>query len=293
MLDYRIETFLTVCETLSYTKAADILHISQPAITKQIKYLEDYFKQPLFAYHNKHLEITNFGKILYDEYSKISNELKHFEKELSIKTGTERISIGATFTFAEYILIPLIKKWTLENPQLEINITVANTQKCIEMLNNKEIDFALVEGFFNKAKYDSKLIKKTKMHLVANKNHPLAKLKKVKLNDILDHTLIIRKKESLEHGIFPNELAKHNLSYDSFNHIIICGSISAIKSLILENCGIGFLHEDIIKKDVEEGNLNIIDIEEFNISREMNMIFSKGSIDNITLNKFYEDLLKY
>lgn len=105
MLDYRIHTFLKVCETLNYTLAAKELHITQPAVSQHIHYLEKEYDTTLFVYSNKQLSLTRSGKILRKYLMTVQNDEKNIIKEIkSIKTTIETLSIGVTMTIGEYAI---------------------------------------------------------------------------------------------------------------------------------------------------------------------------------------------
>lgn len=294
MLDYRLETFLILGKTLNYTRTAEILHMSQPAVSQQIRYLENHYGFKLFEYYNRHLQLSELGKILYQKILSLENESQNILRELSDKKNEQkRIRFDCTFTLGEYILPPLLCRWIKKDPTLKICMRIKNTSECLEALDQGDVDFVLVEGFFNKASYDYRLIKQTHMALVVPSCHPLTFQKNVKLQDLLQYSLVIRQKESRERGILPAGLAEHNYSYDSFANLIECGSMNIMKELIKDNCGIGFLHEDIIQKELHDGTLKEIILDDFKLSREMNMIYLPKHRNSLILQSVYQDLITH
>lgn len=294
MLDYRLKTFLVLGQTLNYTRTAELLHMSQPAVSQQIRYLEQHYGFKLLEYSNRHLGLTELGQLLYQKVVSLENESQSIIKELSAKKSEQKtIRFDCTFTFGEYILPSLLCKWFKKNPSLKICIRIKSTQECLDALNRGEVDFILVEGFFNKAGYNYKLVKKTHMGLVVPPNHPLVSKECVKLQDLLQYTLVIRQKKSRERGILPSGLAEHNYSYDSFADLIQCGSMNVMKELIKNDCGIGFLHEDVIRKDLQEGTLKEININDFKLIREMNMIYHPKYKNDNSLDWVYNDLISH
>ena len=105
MLDFRINTFLTVCQTMNFTKAAEELHITQPTVSQHIHYLEDYYETSLFTYQNRQLALTWAGKTLQERLLRMKNDETTIQKELH--ENNERIktlSIGVTMTIGEYAI---------------------------------------------------------------------------------------------------------------------------------------------------------------------------------------------
>ena len=170
---------------------------------------------------------------------------------------------------------------------------IAGTTACLEALDQGEIDFALVEGFFDKAVYESRLIKMTHMGLVVPVGHPLTQKKDVMLNDLIDYPLVVRQKESRMRGILPTGLAEHNLSYESFAGLVQCGSMNVMKTLIKNGCGIGFLHADIIHPELLEGTLVEIPVNDFVLKRELNMVYLPHHADPGMLDQIYQDLAEH
>ena len=203
------------------------------------------------------------------------------------------LRFDCTFTFGEYIMPPLVCRWMRENPNTELCMRISGTTACLEALDQGEIDFALVEGFFDKAVYESRLIKMTHMGLVVPVGHPLTQKKDVMLNDLIDYPLVVRQKESRMRGILPTGLAEHNLSYESFAGLVQCGSMNVMKTLIKNGCGIGFLHADIIHPELLEGTLVEIPVNDFVLKRELNMVYLPHHADPGMLDQIYQDLAEH
>jgi DNA-binding transcriptional LysR family regulator len=106
MLDFRIKTFLCVCQTMNYTQAAKRLNITQPAVSQHIRYLEDYYQIKAFLYANKKLELTPAGHILYERCKTMENDEVALAAELlSEQSGIRTLSLGVTMTVGEYAII--------------------------------------------------------------------------------------------------------------------------------------------------------------------------------------------
>ena len=106
MLDFRVETFLCVCQTMNFTQAARRLNITQPAVSQHIKYLEQHYHTSLFLYENKRLSLTATGAILHERFKTMENDEAALAAELrSSATGIECLSLGVTMTVGEYAII--------------------------------------------------------------------------------------------------------------------------------------------------------------------------------------------
>ena len=155
MLDFRLESFLSVCDTMNYRKSAQMLHITQPAITQHIHYLEAKFGCKLFVYENRLLKKTHQARIL-EQYART---MLAQEERLLRQLGDSRIqslSIGATKTIGERVIGEYVGRF-LRHPEHELSLTVDSTQNLLELIDRSALDFALIEGSFPKEKYGHRL----------------------------------------------------------------------------------------------------------------------------------------
>lgn len=288
MIDYRLNTFLDLCNTLNYTKTAERLHITQPAVTQHIKYLEEYYNNKLFLYKNRKLLLTEAGKKLYDYIISLKiNSEKVRENLFYGKFSNEFINFGATLTIGEYIMPDIIIELKKVNPSLELSLRVANTENLLKFLHEGTIDFAIIEGHFNKNDYEHFLFSKERFIGVKKKSD----FKKLyKLEELYSETLIVRERGSGTREILDHILYEKNMNLDNFKEIMQIGNINAIKKLVKSGLGITFLYEKAIEKEIKEGIIEEINIENFQIEREFNFIFLKNSYHFEEYKKWFENL---
>ena len=145
-MDPKLHTFLTLCQTMNYRLAAERLHLSQPAVTKQIQALEQSLQTKLFTYDGHTLHKTE--KCLLLERYAISHQYQFEELQLAIADKKRlKLRIGATKTIGDYVLIDAIKDY-LRDPSHEISLVVDNTTHLLQMLDENQLDFAVIEGRF-------------------------------------------------------------------------------------------------------------------------------------------------
>ena len=156
-MDQRLETFLTVCATMNYRKAAEQLHLTQPAVTKQIQALEALYGVRLFTYDSRKLRKTPQGETL--EIYAISQRYQDEELRRALKRQEKTsLRIGATKSIGDYILLPQIIRF-LKEPDNELFFTVDNTAHLLAQLEGGELDFVVLEGIFDKSRYESFLLR--------------------------------------------------------------------------------------------------------------------------------------
>ena len=139
MLDFRMDTFLEVCRCRNYTRAAENLNITQPAVTQHIQYLQNYYGVKLFIYRNKQLTLTPEGELL----QRAALTMRHDEEKLKrdmgdLKAGRRSIRFGATLTIGEYLLPQRVADYMKRNPATDVHMVVEDTKSLLRRLNEGE-----------------------------------------------------------------------------------------------------------------------------------------------------------
>lgn len=272
MIDYRLNTFLVLCEELNYTQTAKKLHITQPNVSQHIKYLEEYYNVELFKYKNRKLTMTKEAKKLNSLIIRLKSDSKKIEHIMEEKEEEKiNLNFGATLTIGEYIMPEIIKNLDLN--KYKISMRVENTEALLYKLENSIIDFAMIEGHFDKSKYDTFLFSKEKFIGIGSYENQ----KNYKLEDLLSNRLIIREKGSGTREVFEHILFDNNLSTGSFKDIVEIGNMNGIQKLVSENIGISFLYERATKEFMEKKLIRELNIENLNIYREFNFVILKNN----------------
>lgn len=269
MLDYRIDTFLTLCESMNYRKTAEMLHISQPAVTQQIHYLENQYGQKLFVYENRRLVKTEAAAIL-EQYARAA---KLQEKDLREKLESSPIHtlrIGATKTIGDYYLKEDIRRY-LQSPDNALTLIVDNTEHLLRLLEENELDFAVVEGFFDKTRFDSILLRREPFVGICRKDHPFAG-REVTMEELLQQTIIHREAGSGTRAILEQELRGYNESLQRFQRHICISSFNIILDLVKQGFGVSFVYN--ILADSDPG-LAKFSIRGERVVREFNVVYLK------------------
>lgn len=271
MLDHRIFTFLKLCETMNYRKTSEIMHLTQPAVTQQIQYLEDIYGVKLFQYSKRTLSLTEQGKKL-EEYARsvVYNDAL-FQTQI-LNLPQRKFSIGATKTIGDYMIDDFISR-CLNQPQIEFKLIIDNTNTLLRQLNNFELDFLMIEGYFDKMKYGYHLMKEEELVGICSLSHPFAN-KEVDLKQVFHESLILRESGSGTRSVFENFLLEHNDSIDMFQNCSIISSFRVILNAVASNLGISFVYSAIPKVQKE---VAVFRIKGYKIMHEMNYIYLKNS----------------
>ncbi len=289
MLDYRLKTFLSLCRILNYTKTAEELHITQPAVSQHIKHLEEDYGVKLFDYQGKNLQLTKEGEILYRFSLSMAASSDKIRSILSKpKDRNLPLRFGSTLTIGEYTMSKLLKRLIKDFPSIDINMQVGNTETLLKMLEDGKIDFAILEGHFDKSEYESILFSEEAYIGVVSPRHELGK-KEVSFEDLFNNTLILREKGSGTRDILERILYEHNHTMASFSKTIEIGNMHLIKELVKADLGLTFLYKEAVEKELKDGQLVEINLKGFQIQRDFNFVYLKNSLHH----KEYLAWLKY
>ena len=204
MLDQRWNTFLVLCETMNYTRAAERLCLTQPAVTHHIHYLEDYYGCRLFSYEGKVLRLTEAGVRLREFTRSMAYNARKVETTMAAPTPIS-LRVGASKTIGEYLIAPKVERFLRAQPEAAFSLLVDNTQVLLRELEAGQLDFILIEGFFDRSRYDSRLYRNEAFFGVCAPGHRLAG-RKAALEELAGERLILREPGSGTRAIFEEAL---------------------------------------------------------------------------------------
>ena len=253
-MNSKIHTFLVLCQTMNYRLAAERLHLSQPAVTKQIQSLEQSLQAKLFYYDGHTLHKTE--KCLLLERYAISMQYQFEELQLAFaEKARTLLRIGATKTIGDYVLIDAIKDY-LRDPNHALSLVVDNTKHLLQMLDENQLDFAIIEGSFSKTKYDSYLLRMEPFVGICAKDHPLCG-KHMPVENLLKETIIVREEGSGTRRIFEERLVASGYEFIDFARTVSISSFVSIKALVSSGIGISFLYDSVVAKDDNIGTFTV------------------------------------
>lgn len=268
MVDRRVDTFLLLCQLMNYRKTADALGITQPAVTQQIHFLEREYGCKLFTYQNSRLQKTE-AAITLEQYARaIRLQDQHLRDKLS--STVRELKIGATKTIGDYVLKEDIQRY-LSKEDHALSLVVDNTEHLLKMLDENQLDFAVIEGYFDRSLFDSQLFRKETFVGICPQNHPFAG-KEVSLEELFQETIIHREAGSGTRAILEQKLQGYNESLDRFKRQICISSFPVILDLVKKGFGVSFVYEVLADSDP---NIAKFTIRGEQIVREFNIVYLK------------------
>lgn len=278
MIDSRIKTFLALCRNMNYRRTADELNLTQPAVTQHIKYLENQYNCKLFSYDRRTLSLTKEGKLLQSYAENVLYQERRLTEKLNLPESTT-LSIGATKTIGEYVIPPMIKRY-LDDPSRNITVDVDNTDRLLGRLKNGELDFALIEGFFDRNEFASRLYRHEPFIGICGKEHRFAG-KTVSLEDAFEENLLIREKGSGTRTILEQLLTERNYTVEHFRRTTCISSFGLMTELISSGTGITFAYEAVLAS----GCVAPFHITDTDMFRDFNFVYldtpdAKSAVDD-------------
>ena len=289
MLDFRMDTFLALCRTMNYTRAAEELNITKPAVTQRIQYLQRHYGVKLFQYRDKHLFLTEAGAALRSA----ALTMEHDERELMehlplLQKGMQHLRLGATLTVGEYALPPHLGRYMKRHPDVALHLVVGSTRRLLEGLNRGELDAAVVEGYFAKREYDA--IRWSMEPYVCVCAAGSALEGPMELEDLFTQTLILRDPESGTREILERALLERNFQLSDFRRVVEINDLTVIKQLVEQNCGITFLYRRAVERELEEGQLRQVFLRGWEVQHEFTFLWRKGSVFEQNYRRLYAKL---
>jgi DNA-binding transcriptional LysR family regulator len=275
--DFRLHTFLAVCRLKNFTRAAETLNITQPAVTQHIKFLEEDLGHSLFEIRGRAITLTPAGEILRRYAETVEADARRTRDRITLTTTRAQLRFGATRTIGEFVMPTCIANWVRDFPETDITMHVDNSDALFLALNSGDLDFLFVEGPFDRDSYASDILFPDSMIPVCAPTHPLAG-KRSLFAQLLDETLILREKGSGGRLLIEQALLAKNRKCESFKGLLEIGNIGAIKKLVISGVGIAFLYERSVLRELESGALSRILVDDFKISHDYTFACLKESL---------------
>ncbi len=290
MIDPKITTFIWAAKLNSFTKAAQMLNLTQPAVTQHIKQLEGHYKVNLFNKVGRQIHLTEEGELLFEYAKEIEANSLFIERTLHNKSAlNKRYNVGTTLTIGEFVLPHILGQYKIQHENIDVIVHVYNTDENLKRLTSGELDLSIVEGLFDKSRFKYKKMRDDELVLVASPASTFARKGKVSLEDVAySGKLILRENGSGTRRVFENKMTEIGLSLADLKVYMEVGSIGAIKSLVQANLGYTVVSREAVKKEVREGLLVVVPIQGIKIMREFNFIFM-----DMSQNSFIQEFVEY
>ncbi|MGE5391635.1 MAG: selenium metabolism-associated LysR family transcriptional regulator [Deltaproteobacteria bacterium] len=289
------KTFIRVVETQNLSRTADEFGLSQPAITKQIQALEDMYGVLLLERSGRRLKTTEAGEILYNCAREIVRAVEKTEKEMANLVDAHKgtLALGASNIPGEYILPKLIKDFKDNYPNIGITMDIADTEKILGKVSEREIDVGIVGGWINNRKIDGFKWLEDELVALLPANHKLASSDKVSLKDLAGERWIFREKGSGTRKATEDLLAARGIRKEDINVYMEAGSTEAVLASVESGMGIAVVSRWAIRKIDPHRKLKGLSISDPGASRYFYVVFPRQKTRRKSVENFLEFVQNY
>lgn len=271
MVDYRIRTFLALYEQMNYRRTAELLRMSQPAVTQQIHALEREYGCPLFVYDGRRLHRTPQA----DQVAEFARVAVYNEQRMLRELGRPQVRavrLGATKTIGEFVIADDLCRF-LRRPDRTLEVTVDNTETLLGLIGREKLDFALVEGRFDKSRYGFRRFARAPFVGMCHRSHPFAG-RTVRCEELARQSVILREPGSGTRAILEDALRELGCPPDRFARVICASSFSLIVRMLREGLGVSFAYSAVCAGQPDIATFHLEGLSE---TREFNFVFLKGA----------------
>ncbi|HZK46006.1 MAG: LysR family transcriptional regulator [Eubacteriales bacterium] len=276
MLGTKMETLLAVVEYKNFTKAAEALALTQPAVSHHISQLEEELGAVLFVRSKGGLKLTPQGEIAV----KYARRLKALDQKLhreliNVEKSITNLRIGITHTAESNLTTQVLAKCANQRQGLSITITTDTIKNLYEMLENYEIDLAIVEGSPTGSSFSSLMLDTDYLVCAMAVTHRLANHAMVTLSELKGEQMILRLPSSATRALFESTLESINDSIENFNVTIEVDNIATIKDLVRKELGVSILPKSACMDELGKGKLAALPIENLSMVRETRIVYNR------------------
>ncbi|MFV0365847.1 MAG: LysR substrate-binding domain-containing protein [Mangrovibacterium sp.] len=292
-MDYRDEVFMAVAQKLSFSKAAQALFISQPAVTKHIKELELKLQTTLFERKGNKIYLTPSGDLCYRRLQVIEEHYQDLTYELGRINQIHRgcLHIGASSTIAQYVIPEVLASFHERYPDIQLHLHNGNSDHIIHKLQQHELDIALVENKHTASDIRYLSFLDDEIIAVASPEQNIARQKGVLISDLPHIPLVLREEGSGSLEVIQQCLSKH-LDISSLSVAIHLGSTEAIKNFLPQFNGIAFVSERSVRRELASKHLVQLPINDLQIMRQFRFAMRQGHQQQLS-ELFRHFLLQY
>jgi Transcriptional regulator len=277
--NFRLVVFRKVAEQLSFRKAAEELYLTQPAVSLQIKALEEDLGVKVFDRAGSHVTLTPAGQVLLRYSEEVSSLLLQAEDEIASLDGDHsgHLALGASTTVAQYVLPKFLGEFQRQFPRVHATLISGNTEHIVDAIESGKIALGMIEGPARSREVKTEPFLKDSLVLIVSTTHELAQRDSVSCADLKSAPMLMRERGSGTRRVVELALEKRDIKRNSLHITMELDSSEAIKSAVEAGLGIGFISRWAIAKDLRlNSSFKIIEVDGLNIQRNFLLAYSSG-----------------
>ena len=284
----QLSVFAAIAKHENISQAADEAALTQSAMSMSLKELESQLSSPLFHRHGKRLKLNNTGLALQPRVQQLLQLAEEIERLALQDELSGVLRIGASSTIGNYLVPAIIAEFLEANPDVHIDLKVANTQQIVDDMKHLRIDIGLIEGLTDAPKLDKKIWRHDELKIFAATSHPLAGQRHLSFKQLAETAWILREQGSGTRDIFTH--ATHD-KFEPEAQLLELGNSEAIKQAVKTGFGISCLSELAINAELKHKELKVLDVRGLDLSRKLFIIKHKAQISSRIELAFEEKLM--
>lgn len=283
MDDFRLKVFITAARTLSFTRTAERLYISQPAVSRHIGELESRYRVPLFVRRGSRLELTAAGQVLLEAAGRISDDYRRLEYEMSLcaNQAEGELRLGASTTIAQYLLPPALARFTARFPGVRVSVLSGNSGQIERALADREIDLGMVESVSRRQGLHYTLFRPDELVLVARPGGRYARTEQVTPEELCRIPLVLRENGSGTLEVIAAALAGAGLRLSQLQVAMRLGTTEGIKAYVRHSDAMAIVSVISVVDELRSGALRIVDIDGLTLTRDFSFVHAAAEPDSL------------
>ncbi|ASZ10519.1 LysR family transcriptional regulator [Chitinophaga pendula] len=283
MFDFRLKVFYTVARRLSFTKAAEELFISQPAVTKHIHELEQQLGMALFERIGNKIKITQAGQVLMHHAGQIFTSYRNLEYDINQLKNAQggHLPIGASSTIAQYFIPSLLARFNQRYPEIRTSLISGNTEQVEQALVEKTIQLGIIEGRSKNPVIKYVEFAKDEIALIGNVKYKYDYEEALSPADLKNIPLLMREQGSGTLEVIIDELKRLKLKLTDLNIAMYMGNTESIKSYLRHAPCAAFLSLHAVQRELDSGEFMILPVRNFRLVRKYHFIYLQGQQDKL------------
>lgn len=286
----QLQVFATVARHLSHSRAARELYLSQPAVSMQIKQLEQNIGLPLFEQTGKQLHLTEAGREMLHYSLSITQQITEMNQVFSAMKGLEHGELNiAVVSSANYFMPQRLAQFIQAHPKIQVNLSVANRDRVLKQVTENTADFAIMGQPPSGTEMRAESFMENPLVVIAAPSHPLVTANKIQPTQLVNETFLLRERGSGTRGVVERFFASHQLPLPRNMEM---DTNEAIKQSVQAGIGIGIISRHGIELELETQRLVVLDVEHFPIVRHWYIVHRKDKRPSLAALEFERFLLK-
>jgi DNA-binding transcriptional LysR family regulator len=277
-MDYRDSVFMSVAENISFSKAANDLNISQPAVTRHIKELEERYKTNLLERKGNKIYLTKAGEKVYNAFKEIAQQYRNLDFEIGQlhNSISGEFKIGASSTISQYVIPKVIASFHKRYPKIQIYLMNGNSFEMEKLLLDNQVDLALVENHSSQSGIRYKDFLDDELIVVTGKNCVYAKRETITKDFLMQVPIVLREHGSGTLEVIKQRLSQQNINFEDLNTHIHLGSTESIKNFLQDFDGLAIVSEKAVQNELYMKTLVKLKVTGFTIQRKFRLAYKQG-----------------